>query len=345
MKKVAVVILNWNGRRLLDQFLPSVIRYSTHPEVEIVVADNASTDDSISFLQTNYPDIKRIELTSNFGFAEGYNQALKQIEAELFVLLNSDVEVTANWLKPMVDFMDANIDVVAMQPKILAQKQKTHFEYAGASGGYIDSLGFPFCRGRIFDSVEYDHGQYNCVQDIFWASGACMLVRSKEYFEIGGLDARFFAHMEEIDLCWRFKARGKRIVCFPQSVVFLVGAATLQKESSNKVFLNFRNNMLMLYKNLDDKHLKSTLRSRKIYNVIAAFKYILSGELDNAKAVFKAHKKFDRLKKRYTTIRKENLAATIVKDIPEIYRGNIVLDYYLKRKKKFSEISFFNDRN
>lgn len=345
MSKVAIVILNWNGRRLLEQFLPSVVRYSNHSEVEIVVADNASTDDSISFLMNNYPEIKRLELSENYGFAEGYNRALKQIDAELFVLLNSDVEVSPNWLKPMMDFMEVNEDVVAVQPKILAQKQKTHFEYAGASGGYIDSLGFPFCRGRIFDSVEYDHGQYNSVQDVFWASGACMLVRSKVYFEVGGLDGQFFAHMEEIDLCWRFKSRGFRVVCFPQSIVYHVGAATLQKESPNKVFLNFRNNMLMLYKNLDDRSVSKTIRVRKMYNLLAALKYVCTGQIANAKAILAAHKAFNELKKKYGEVRRENKANTEIRHIPEIYRGNIVLDYYLYHKKKFGELTSFMNRN
>lgn len=343
--KVAIVILNWNGKRLLEQFLPSVTRYSNLPGMDIFVADNASTDDSVAFLKLNYPNIKCIELSENFGFAEGYNQALKQVEAEYYVLLNSDVEVTANWLKPMVDYMDNNADVVAIQPKILAQKQKTHFEYAGASGGYIDKLGFPFCRGRIFDTVEYDHGQYNTIQNIFWASGACMFIRSQDYFEVGGLDARFFAHMEEIDLCWRLRARGKRIVCLPKSTVFHVGAATLKKESPNKVFLNFRNNMLMLYKNLDSEKVNKTIRIRKTYNLIAAVKYVLAGQTDNAKAILKAHKDFNSLKSKYQETRNINIEKTVNKDIAEIYRGNIILDYYLRGKKKFGGLHISNAKN
>lgn len=342
INKVAIVILNWNGKKLLEQFLPSVIRNSTHTDVEIIVADNASSDESTSFVEKTYPSIRIIKLSQNYGFAEGYNQALQQVDAEYFILLNSDVEVAANWLKSMIDFMDANEDVAAMQPKILAQKQKTHFEYAGACGGYIDTLGFPFCRGRIFDEVEHDHGQYNSIQDVFWASGACLLIRSKDFYEVGGLDAQFFAHMEEIDLCWRLRARGRRIVCLPQSVVYHVGGATLSKESSNKVFLNFRNNMLMLYKNLDDKRVKRILRLRKIYNFIAAFKFVLSGQFDNAKAVFRAHKEFDNLKEQYALIRQKNLEVTQLYDIPEIYRGNIIKDYYLKGRKEFSNLSFLS---
>lgn len=342
MSRVAIVILNWNGRRLLEQFLPAVVRYSNYPEVEIVIADNASTDDSILFLKKNYSNLKFIELAENYGFAEGYNRALSMIEASYFVLLNSDVEVTANWLKPMVDFMDINQDIVAMQPKILAQRQRTHFEYAGASGGYIDSLGFPFCRGRVFDTIEYDHGQYNCLMDVFWASGACFLVRSKDFFDAGGFDPNFFAHMEEIDLCWRFRARGKRIVCMPQSIVYHVGAATLEKENPNKVYLNFRNNMLMLYKNLNSKALERTLRIRELYNLLAALKFILSGQLNNARAILRAHKSFKILKTEYAEIRKRNLENTVVENIPELYRRNIILDYYLKGKKKFSELSFFD---
>lgn len=340
MSKVAVVILNWNGKKLLEQFLPSVVRNSSLADVEIVVADNASSDDSVTFVQNNYPNIKVLELPENYGFAEGYNQALKQVEAELFVLLNSDVEVGVNWLKPMLEFMDKHEDVAAMQPKILAQKQKTHFEYAGACGGYIDALGFPFCRGRIFDVLEHDHGQYNSAKDVFWASGACLLIRSKDYFEVGGLDVKFFAHMEEIDLCWRLRARGRRIVCLPKSVVYHVGGATLKKENSNKVFLNFRNNMLMLYKNLDDSIVKKVIRQRKMYNLLAALKFVLSGQMDNAKAVLRAHKEFNQLKKEYASIRQENMEATIIHNIPEIYSGNIIKDYYLKGCKEFSALNF-----
>lgn len=340
MSKVAVVILNWNGRKLMEQFLPSVVRNSSHAEVEIIVADNASSDDSVTFVQNNYPAIRIIELPENYGFAEGYNQALKQVDTEYFVLLNSDVEVGANWLKPMLDFMDKHEDVAAMQPKILAQKQKTHFEYAGACGGYIDALGFPFCRGRIFDVLEHDHGQYNSVRDVFWASGACLLIRSSDYFGVGGLDAKFFAHMEEIDLCWRLRARGRRIVCLPQSVVYHVGGATLKKESSNKVFLNFRNNMLMLYKNLEENRVKRVIRQRKMYNLIAALKFALSGQMDNAKAIFRAHKEFNKLKEEYASVRQANMEATIVRDIPEIYKGNIIKDYYLRGYKEFSALNF-----
>lgn len=334
------MILNWNGQRLLEQFLPSVLQNTPSEGVEVIIADNASTDDSVTFLKESYPNLRLISLEQNYGFAEGYNRALKQIEAKYFVLLNSDVELTPSWLDPLLSYMDANEDVVAVQPKILAQKDKNSFEYAGASGGYIDKLGFPFCRGRIFATLEKDLGQYDEVKDVFWASGACMLIRSKDYFEAGGLDENFFAHMEEIDLCWRLRSRGRRITCIPQSVVYHVGGATLGKETTHKVYLNFRNNMLMLYKNLDEKVLNQTIRRRIIYNWIAALQFILSGRRDKAQAIFKAHKDFKSMKSSYKEIRNHNLSKTVVHHIPEIYAGNIIIDYYLKGKKYFKALNF-----
>lgn len=341
MSKTAVVILNWNGRKLLEQFLPSVIKYTMSESVEIVIADNNSDDDSVSFVSQTYPNIKLICLKDNYGYAEGYNRALRQIEADYFVLLNSDVEVTDNWLTPLVNYLDVQTEVVAIQPKILAQKNKMYFEYAGASGGFIDKYGYPFCRGRIFSEIEQDRGQYDTIKDIFWASGACLMIRSFDFFDVGGLDASFFAHMEEIDLCWRLNARGKRIVCLPSSVVYHVGGATLAEESPRKTFLNFRNNLLMLYKNLPKEMLYPVLNKRMWLDYLAAFKYLFTGKFSNAKAVYKAHKEFRRIKKSYLEKRQINLDKTTCYSIKTIYKKSILVDYYFKRNKLFSELFNF----
>src|SRR5690606_32957114 len=239
--KVAVVILNFNGAKLLKQFLPSVIKH-TPSWCEIIVADNASTDNSLQVMKEYFPHIRIIPLSENTGFAGGYNRALKQVDAEYYVLLNSDIEVTPQWVESVIQFMDANKDVAACQPKILAYHQKNEFEHAGASGGFMDYLGYPFCRGRLFNTLEKDSGQYNQPIEIFWATGACMFIRSNEYHAAGALDEYFFAHMEEIDLCWRLKRKGLRLFCIPQSQVFHVGGGTLHKSNPRKTYLNFRNN-------------------------------------------------------------------------------------------------------
>ena len=257
MKNIAIVILNWNGASMLRKFLPSVLKYSQ--EAEVIVADNASKDDSLKVMETEFPEVRTIVLDKNYGFAEGYNQALRQVEAEYYLLLNSDVEVTEGWLQPMLTYMDAHEDVVACQPKLRCEWNRSMLEYAGACGGYIDYLGYPFCRGRVFNTVEEDLGQYDTVVPVLWATGAALMIRSKLYWEAGGLDARFFAHQEEIDLCWRLRARGYKIVCVPQSVVYHVGGASLPKQNSKKTFLNFRNNMILLYKNLPDDQLKDVM--------------------------------------------------------------------------------------
>ena len=250
MDKIAVVILNWNGCEMLRSFLPSVVRYSKTEGAKIYVADNGSTDASVDMLRQEFPDVHLIILKENLGFAEGYNLALQQVSAEYVMLLNSDVEVTEHWLVPLVSYMDAHPEVAACQPKIRSWRQKELFEYAGAAGGFIDRYGYPFCRGRIMSAVEKDNGQYDTVVPVFWATGAALFIRRKDYLDAGGLDGRFFAHMEEIDLCWRLRARGRMLVCVPQSTVYHVGGATLKKENPHKTFLNFRNNLVMLYKNL-----------------------------------------------------------------------------------------------
>lgn len=338
MKKAAVVILNWNGRKLLEEFLPSVIQYTTLPHVEIVVADNGSTDDSIAFLTSTHPQIQIIALSENYGFAEGYNKALEEIDAEYFILLNSDVEVTEDWLDPMIDYLDTHVDVTVCQPKILAQRSKSHFEYAGAAGGFLDRYGYPFCRGRIFMKIEEDHNQYDSPVDILWASGACMVIRSQAFLEAGGFDGSFFAHMEEIDLCWRLSTRGHRIVCLPSSTVYHVGAATLKKESPRKTFLNFRNNLIMLYKNLPQHRLKKTMTIRLILDYIAAFQFAITGKYSNAKQVIKAHKEFYDNRKQYRSARQENLQKMTTPHPSTIYYKSILAAYYLKQIKTFSKL-------
>lgn len=261
MKKVAIVILNWNGRKLMEEFLPSVV--SNSPEwAEVIVADNGSTDDSIEMLKAKFPTVSIICLDRNYGFAEGYNQALKRLDHEYCVLLNSDVEVTPNWLDAPIATLDSDPSIACVQPKIRAQRNKEYFEYAGAAGGYIDKYGYPFCRGRILHIVEKDEGQYDTPADILWATGACLFVRTATYKEVGGLDAGFFAHQEEVDMCWRLRSRGYRLVCVPQSIVYHVGGATLNAESPRKTFLNFRNSLLMLYKNSREADLKHVMRIR-----------------------------------------------------------------------------------
>ena len=257
MKKISIVILNWNGEEMLRAFLPSVLVCSSGRDVEVCVADNGSTDASCAMLEEEFPIVRLIRLDENYGFAEGYNRALSQIDAEYVILLNSDVEVTPDWLQPLTEFMDNHPEVAACQPKIMSYKKRDTFEYAGAAGGFIDKLGYPFCRGRIFDVVEKDEGQYDTPLPVFWATGAALMIRLDVYKQVGGLDGRFFAHMEEIDLCWRLRSRGYGIYCIPQSEVYHVGGATLKKENPRKTFLNFRNNLLMLYKNLPEKELKS----------------------------------------------------------------------------------------
>ena len=247
MEKVAIVILNWNGCEMLRKYLPSVIQYSRE-EATVYVADNASSDDSLEMLREHFPEVKLIVLEKNWGFAEGYNQSLKQIEAEYFLLLNSDIEVTHHWLTPMIEYLDSHQEVAACQPKLLSIFDRDCFEYAGASGGFLDRFGYPFCRGRIFETVESDNGQYDTPADILWATGAALMIRAKDYWQVGGLDARFFAHNEEIDLCWRLRIMGRRIVCLPDSQAYHVGGGTLPKGNPMKTFLNFRNNLTMLYK-------------------------------------------------------------------------------------------------
>lgn len=340
MNKIAIVILNWNGKSLLEQFLPSVVKYSQREWADVIVADNASNDDSIEFLKKEYPNLQRIELDKNYGFAEGYNRSLAQLPHAYFVLLNSDVEVSENWLDSIYLQFESDKSIAAAQPKIKAYNEKSHFEYAGACGGFIDYLGYPFCRGRILDEIEEDKGQYNNNTDVFWASGAALFIRSKIYNQLGGLDADFFAHMEEIDLCWRIKNRGHRIICDTHSTVYHVGGATLPNHSSRKLYLNFRNNLLMLLKNLPANKLISTFFFRMILDGVAAFKFLISGEFANFAAVFKAHMSFYSMYGHFRTKRKELKKSAIKYKHSEIYNNSIIADYFIRKKNRYSNLKF-----
>lgn len=335
--KIAIVILNWNGAKLLRQFLPSVIEFSKVDSTEIIVADNGSTDESLQTIRNQFPEVKILNLKQNFGFARGYNEALKQIEADYFVILNSDVEVTSGWLESPIHLMEADSSVAAVQPKILSFQQKTHFEYAGAAGGFIDRYGYPFCRGRIFNEVEADHGQYDDLTDIFWATGACMLVRAASFKESGGFDADFWAHMEEIDLCWRFKNKGYRIVYTPESKVYHVGGGTLSYDNPQKLFLNFRNNLWLLYKNLPSNQLLPVLILRLFLDGVAAFKLMAELNFNGIKSVLKAHYHFYRDLPALNRKRKA-MGPKHFTEPKEKFHVSIVWQFYIRKRKKFSEI-------
>lgn len=341
--RCSVIILNWNGAQMLQHFLPSVVHYSALADCEVVVADNGSTDDSLMVLQ-GFPNVRLVKFTENYGFAEGYNKAISEIDAEYTILLNSDVEVSDGWLTPLLNYMDNHPDTAACQPKILSYKSKTDydagitdtilFEHAGAAGGYIDVLGYPYCRGRIADYVEADNGQYDTIADIFWASGACLCIRTDIYKKEGGLDAGFFAHMEEIDLCWRLQCRGYKIVCIPESKVYHVGGGALNYKNPRKTYLNFRNNLLMIYKNLPAKSLLWIFIVRFAMDHIAFFQYILRKDLGNAKAVLQARIDFWRMRSVYHSLRQENRKKASIPYPASIACRSIVWDYYIRRMRK-----------
>ncbi|MBR4728702.1 MAG: glycosyltransferase family 2 protein [Prevotella sp.] len=341
MEKLAIVILNWNGEKMLKEYLPSVLQYSKD-EATVYVADNASTDNSLTMLREHYPEVRLIELEKNWGFAEGYNQALRQIDAQYYLLLNSDIEVTHHWLTPLIELLDVHEDIAACQPKLLSVFDKDSFEYAGACGGFLDRYGYPFCRGRIFDMVEQDNGQYDYQQDILWATGAALMIRSKDYWEAGGLDARFFAHNEEIDLCWRLRIRGRRIVCVPESQVYHVGGGTLPKSNPMKTFLNFRNNLTMLYKCLPEEELKSVMRWRWWLDYLAAWEMlILKRNVGDFKAVYRARHAFKQWKKDFESDRRQIQASRVVKEIPERGHFSLLWQYYAKGRKTFDSLDGF----
>lgn len=326
MDKIAIVILNWNGEKYLRKFLPSVIEYSDG--ARIVVADNGSTDSSLEVLRDEFSEVEVIALDKNYGFAEGYNRALGQIESEYYVLLNSDVEVTTGWLTPMLTAIDSDEKIAAVQPKILSYDNKKLFEHAGASGGFIDSLGFPFCRGRIMSSCEEDSGQYDNRREIFWASGAALFIRSEVYHRAGGLDSLFFAHMEEIDLCWRVKRLGYKVIVEPQSIVYHVGGGTLPVSSPRKTYLNFRNNIAMAYKNLKGYQFAALYFVRFFSDSLQAFAYLITGKSAFFKAVIRGHYHF------WLTRGKYPIDKTIPKRrVGEVYRSSIILRSILISKK------------
>jgi len=346
MKKVAVVILNWNGRLLLEKYLPSVVEYTNADLATIYVADNASSDDSIEFINSNYPQIQLIKLQENHGFAGGYNRALEQLSEKYFVLLNSDIAVAPDWVEPIVDMMDANPNIAAAQPKILSDRDRSSFEYAGACGGFIDYLGFPFCRGRVLADIEKDNGQYDKPMDVFWCSGAALFIRADLYKRAGGLDDKFFAHMEEIDLCWRLNSMGYRLVCVPDSVVYHYGGATLGYDNPRKIYLNFRNSLLMMYKNLPVEKIESIMLKRMLLDGVAGVQFLLKLQLPSFKAVLKAHFDFYKMVSAYKLARKEVQAKAVVKEIPTIMNRCMVWLYFFKRERLFSQfIKYFITRN
>ena len=336
MKRVAVVILNWNGEKMLREFLPDVVRHSTG--AEIVVADNASTDGSLQMLEREFSTVRRIVLDRNHGFAQGYHLALEQVDAEFYLLLNNDVQVGADWLSPLLEYMDKNPHVAACQPKLLCHWDRTRFEYAGASGGYIDAWGYPYCRGRVMGTVEEDKGQYDEPASLLWATGAALMIRREAYWLAGGLDGRFFAHQEEIDLCWRLRSRGYGIACVPQSKVWHVGGGTLPKDSPHKTYLNFRNNLLLLYKNLPSERLGTVMRVRFWLDALASVQFLLTGKWGSFLAVWRGRRDFFRMRPQFVADRERNLKAAVLSPVPEQTAVSILWQYYARGKKTFKEI-------
>jgi GT2 family glycosyltransferase len=338
MDKIAIVILNWNGASMMRRYLPSVLQHS-RSEAVVYVADNASTDDSVDMLRTEFPDCRIIQLEKNWGFAEGYNKALAEVEAEYYVLLNSDVEVTSHWLTPLVEFMDGHPEVAVCQPKLLAVADRDSFEYAGACGGLLDRYGYPFCRGRIFSTVEKDQGQYDSRQEILWATGAALLIRAADYKAVGGLDGRFFAHNEEIDMCWRLRIRGRGVWCVPESRVYHVGGGTLPKSNPMKTFLNFRNNLTMLYKCLPDKDLAHVMRVRRWLDYVAALEMLLlQRNVGDFKAVLRARRAFGKWKHDFDKDRHDIQASRKDGNKPLRSPFSILWQYYAKGKHAYSEL-------
>lgn len=339
---LAIVILNYNTRQHLATFLPSVVKYSAG--YRIILVDNGSPDDSIAFVQEHYPDLEILDLKVNYGFAEGYNQALKQIQAEYYLILNSDVEVTENWIEPVLSAMQNDPTMAIAQPKIMTWSDKSRFEYAGAAGGWIDTLGYPFCRGRIFNHIEEDHGQYNTPQSCFWASGAAFFIRAELYHQFGGFDGDYFAHNEEIDLCWRLKRAGYQVWCIPESVVYHLGGGTLEYENPRKVFLNFRNSLFTLLKNESTARLLFLIPARLVLDGVAAFRFLIKRQYGAIGAIWKAHRSFygnfrDTLRKRRVNralVEQHRIGAA---NTDGIYGGSIVFSHYLGRVKEFAGLT------
>lgn len=335
-KRLSVVILNWNGEGMLRRFLPSVLAHSG--DAEVVVADNASTDGSVEMLGREFPGVRTILLDRNYGFADGYNKALEQVSAEYYLLLNSDVEVGEGWLDAMLAYMDAHPATAACQPKMLQYGNPRMFEYAGACGGFIDRLGYPFCRGRVFGTVEEDRGQYDDVTRVTWASGAALMIRSRAYWEAGGLDGRFFAHQEEIDLCWRLRSRGYDIVCVPGSAVLHVGGGTLPKSSPRKTYLNFRNNLLLLYKNMPEESLPAVMRMRLWLDALASLQFLMKGEWGSFRAVWRARRDFRAMRGGYRADRERNLRLTKTPLCEILLQGSALWRYYVRGRKTYRDL-------
>lgn len=336
--KVAVVILNWNGKYYLERFLPSVYN-SSYANLTFVIGDNASTDDSVEFIKKTYPKITLIQNEKNYGFAGGYNRVLAKVKADYYVILNSDVEVSPNWIEPIVQAMEADPNVAAAQPKVLSSLQPSQFEYAGAAGGYIDKYGYPFCRGRIFEKIEEDEGQYDDIKSVFWASGAALFIKSKIWKESGGFDEDFFAHMEEIDLCWRLKRMGYNIKYYPFSEVFHVGGGALSKENSFKTYLNFRNNLIMLQKNLPYPRVCLILFLRLWLDLFALIRFYVKAQFKDAFAIHRAHWSFFRNFRKNNNKRKQQTSNF---HVSELYTRSIVWDHFVSRINKFSQLETKN---
>lgn len=338
--QVAVVLLNWNTRHLLEQFLPEVLKYSQLPGVEVVVADNGSSDDSLSWLKTHYPAVRCIALGKNLGFAEGYNQALAKVDAQYSVLFNSDALPRADWLPPLIATMQKHPDAAACVPKILNLRQPGHFEYAGAAGGFIDHLGYTFCRGRIFHLPEADQGQYDEEGELFWGSGAALMVRTRLFLASGGLDPDFFAHMEEIDWCWRMKNQGWRILYQPQSSILHLGGGTLDYQNARKTYFNFRNNLFLLLKNQGGTRAYLLILLRFFLDFLALLNFLRQGQSANAAAVSRAHRHFIKDFWLFYRKRQKLLPLVLKKKHHEMYRGSIVWDFFVRKKKHFSQLNF-----
>ncbi len=335
MNLVSIVILNWNGKKYLQRFLPKLVEYSDLPGAEIVIVDNGSVDDSVSYLEAHWPELRKVILQKNHGFSGGYNKGMEQLDSAYFLLLNSDIEVTPGWLEPLLDQMKKGDNVGACTPKIKDINKPSLFEYAGASGGYIDKYGYPFCRGRIFDYLEEDRGQYDDSTEVFWGTGACLLVRADLYKKLGGLDEQFFAHMEEIDLCWRLKRLGYKIHVVPGSTVFHVGGGTLERGDPLKTFLNFRNNLLLLYKNLPRHKKGRIIFMRMMLDGVSALRFLFQGAAKDFWAVIRAHVAYHKVKQSYriqNNIQNNNVI------VAGIYPGSIVADFFLRGKKRFQQL-------
>jgi GT2 family glycosyltransferase len=335
--KVAVVIIHWNRQNLLEQFLPSVLS-STYPNMKVYVADNHSTDNSVAWLKEHYPQIGIVQLDNNYGYAGGYNRALRFIESDYYILLNNDIEVSSGWIEPIINYMEQHPNVAAAQPKMIDFIHRNKFEYAGAAGGFIDYLGYPFCRGRIMDSIETDVAQYDQIKEIFWATGACMFIRSNVFHQVNGFDENFFAHMEEIDLCWRLQLMNYKLVVVPQSVVYHVGGGTLDKMNTQKTFLNFRNNLVMLTKNLPIATLLWLIPVRSTLDLLSSIVFLLQGKPSFSAAIHKAHAAYFFRWGFWWKQRNPGIKNKTYGELTGVYSHSIVWQYFVKRKRQFTDL-------